>query len=96
MPFLIIARDKPGAAPRRAELRPDHLAHLERHARHLLAAGPMLGPDGAPVGSLIIHDAEARAELDAFLADDPYTTGGLFAEVEVRPWRRVFLDGRQS
>jgi uncharacterized protein len=97
MPFLIIARDKPGAGPRRAELRPDHLGHLERHAARLLAAGPMLGPeDGAPIGSLIIHDSDVRAEVDGFLAADPYTVGGLFAEVEVLPWRKVYLDGRQG
>lgn len=96
MPFLIIARDKPGAGPRRAELRPDHLRHLERHAAHLLAAGPMLGPDGAPIGSLIIHDADDRADVDGFLAADPYTIGSLFAGVEVLPWRKVYLDGRQG
>lgn len=94
MPFLIIARDKAGSAARRAELRPDHVAHLQRHAGHLLAAGPILGDDGGPIGSLIIHDADGRAEVDAFIAADPYTTGDLFAEVEVRPWRKVFLDGK--
>ncbi len=96
MPFMIVARDKAGSVARRAELRPDHVAHLQRHAPRLLAAGPMLGDDCAPVGSLIVYDTDARAEVDAFLAADPYTTGGLFAEVEVRPWRKVFLDGKQA
>jgi uncharacterized protein YciI len=96
MPFMIIARDRPDSAPLRTELRPAHLAHLDRHAARLLAAGPLLGEDGgAPCGSLIVLDTDDRAEVDAFLAADPYTTGGLFAEVEVRPWRKVFLGGKK-
>jgi len=94
MPFMIIARDRPGSAPLRTELRPVHLEHLDRHAARLLAAGPLLDEDGAtPCGSLIVLDTDHRAEVDAFVAADPYTTGGLFAEVEIRPWRKVFLGG---
>ena len=96
MPFLIIARDKPGAAARRAELRPAHLEHLDRHAARVLAGGAMLAEDGGtPCGSLIILDTDERAEVDAFLAADPYTRAGLFGEVEVRPWRKVFLAGKR-
>jgi uncharacterized protein YciI len=94
MPFVIVARDRPGSATQRAELRPAHIEHLDRHAARLLAAGPLLGEDGGtPCGSLIVLDTEDRAEVDAFVAADPYTKGGLFAEVEIRPWRKVFLDG---
>ena len=96
MPYLIIARDRAGAAALRAELRPAHVAHLDRHAARLHAAGAMLEADGqSPCGSMIVLDTDDRAEVDAFLEADPYTAGGLFAEVEVRPWRRVFLDGRR-
>jgi uncharacterized protein len=96
MPFLIIARDRPGMAARRGELRPAHLEHLDRHADRLLAAGAMLDEDGAtPCGSLILFDSDQRAEVEAFLAADPYTAGGLFADVEVRPWRKLFLDGKR-
>ena len=57
MPFMIFARDKPGAAARRAELRPAHLEYLTGHTARLLAAGAMLGDDGAtPCGSLILLD----------------------------------------
>ena len=97
MPFLIVARDKPGTSQRRVELRPAHLAHLDRHGSKLLAAGAMLSDDGTtPVGSLIVFDAEARAEVDAFMAADPYSQAGLFETIEVRPWRKVFLAGERS
>lgn len=96
MAYLIIARDRPGSAALRGELRPEHLAHLDRHAAQILAAGPMLTEDGqSPCGSMIVLDSDDRAAVEAFLAADPYSKGGLFAEVELRPWRRVFLDGKR-
>ena len=97
MPHLIIARDNPGMADRRAELRPAHLEHLERYAAKLLAAGAMLAEDGSsPMGSLILFDSEDRASVEAFLAADPFTAAGLFDSVEIRPWRKVFLAGART
>lgn len=96
MPFLVIARDRAGVAGKRAELRPVHLEHLDRYRPKLLAAGAMLGDDGTtPVGSMIVFDSEDRAEVEAFLAADPFTQAGLFETVEIRPWRKVFLDGKR-
>lgn len=97
MPFVIHAKDKPGSAATRAERRPAHLDHLARHAAKLLAAGPLLADDGSSViGSLIVLDMDDRAEVDAFIADDPYTQAGLFESVAVHGWRKVFLDGRRT
>lgn len=96
MPYAIIAHDKPGHAARRAELRPAHLDYLARHTAKLLAAGPLLEEaGGTPSGSLIILDTEDRAEVEAFLAADPYTGGGLFESINVIPWRTVFLGGKR-
>ncbi|MEK0083853.1 YciI family protein [Benzoatithermus flavus] len=97
MPHVIVALDKPGSASLRTELRPAHLEHLTRHAAKLLAAGPMLAEDGTtPVGSMIVLDSDDRAEVDAFIDADPYTKGGLFETVTVRPWRKVFLAGART
>jgi hypothetical protein len=49
-------------------------------------AGPFT--DGS--GSLIIVDMESEAEAVAFAHGDPYTTSGVFASVEVKPFRQVF------
>ena len=96
MPFMIHAKDKPGSAALRAELRAAHLEYLTRHAAKLLAAGAFMAEDGTtPIGSLLIVDGTDRAEVDAFLAADPYSKGGLFESVTVAPWRKVFLDGRK-
>ena len=96
MPFAIMALDKPGSGNVRTENRPAHLEHLDRHAAKLLAGGAVLADDAAtPVGSLIVYDSEDRAEVEAFLAADPFTKAGLFASVSIYPWRKVFFGGRR-
>jgi len=96
MPFAIMALDKPDSGNVRAENRPAHLEHLDRHAAKLLAGGAVLADDAAtPVGSLIVYDSEDRAEVEAFLAADPFTKAGLFASVTIYPWRKVFFAGRR-
>jgi uncharacterized protein len=94
MPYAILAKDKLGSAALRAELRPAHLEHLDRHATKLLAGGAVFADDGTtPAGSLIIFDGEDRGEVDRLMAADPFTQGGLFESVAVCPWRKVFLAG---
>ncbi len=97
MPYAVVALDKEGGAPLRAELRPQHLAYLEQHAAKLLAAGAMLADDGAsPVGSLLVFDIDDRAEVEALVAADPFSKAGLFQSVAIRPWRKVFFDGART
>lgn len=62
-------------------LRPEHIAHLERQsaAGRCLAWGRLV----APSGGFILAGGLDRAALDALLAEDPYTVGGV-AEWEVR------------
>lgn len=40
-------------------------------------------------GSLLIMEAESRAEVEAWAAADPYAKAGLFQSVEIRAWKRV-------
>jgi uncharacterized protein YciI len=97
MPFAILALDKPDAGAVRAANRPAHLEHLDRYAARLLAGGAVLADDGAtPIGSLIVFDSEDRTEVEAFLAADPFTKGGLFASVSIYPWRKVFFAGARA
>lgn len=94
MPYAILAIDKPGAVALRTELRPTHLAYLERHAAKLLAGGAVLDEAGtSPVGSLIVFDSEDRTEVEAFSSGDPFTEAGLFQTVTIYPWRKVFFAG---
>ena len=91
MHFVIRCTDKPGSAALRAANRPDHLAYLERHASSILAAGPLLSEDGAAtLGSLLIMEFADRDAVERFAAGDPYARAGLFAEVAIMPWRKVY------
>lgn len=86
MLYAIICTDKPNSLALRQANRPDHLAFLENLGGKLKAAGPFLDEAGDPNGSLIVIEAQDRAEAQAAAALDPYAKAGLFAEVDVRPW----------
>lgn len=92
MYFAFLCADKPGALQVRLDTRPDHLAYLEglNAAGKLGFAGPFLGDDGKPNGSLVVVKAETIEEARAIAAADPYAKAGLFAAVEVKPWNWVF------
>lgn len=87
--FAIHCLDKPMAADLRAATRPAHLEHLQRHAGQVFAAGPLIGPDGEVIGSLIIVDMPDRDAAYRFAAEDPYALAGLFQSVAVTAWRKV-------
>ena len=90
--FVVHCKDKPEAAQVRLDNRAAHLDFLKGHAAEVVMAGPVLTDDGqGMVGSVLVLDFAARADLDAFLAADPYARAGLFESVTVLPWRRVAL-----
>ncbi len=88
--FAIHCIDKPDSTALRVATRPNHLAHLDDVAARLLVAGPLLGLDGAPIGSLLILDCADRKAAIQFAAADPYALAGLFASVAVTAWRKVY------
>ena len=92
MLFAFLCQDKPGALQVRMDTRPDHVAYLnELNAGGKLAfAGPFLGDDGKPTGSLVAVKAETIEEARRIAADDPYAKAGLFSSVEVKAWNWVF------
>lgn len=91
MYFVFICRDKKGALQTRMDTRPDHLAYLkELDAKGVIkAAGPMLGDDEKPCGSLIIIEAENQAAAEEIASRDPYAHAGLFEEVDIKPYTWV-------
>ncbi|MBP2237629.1 uncharacterized protein YciI [Sinorhizobium kostiense] len=92
MLFALLCTDKPGALQLRLDTRPDHLAYLaDLNARGILKiAGPFLGEDGKPTGSLIIVKAETIEEARAIADADPYAKAGLFSAVEIKGYNWVF------
>lgn len=90
MLFALICTDKPDHLHVRMDTRPDHMAFLTGLGDALKAAGPFLGDDGKPVGSLVIISADDKAGAAAIAAQDPYAKAGLFSSVEIKPWNWVF------
>lgn len=89
MLFALICTDKPGSLDLRLSVRPDHLKYLESLGVALKAAGPFTNDDGQPTGSLVIIEAADRAAAKSMADSDPYAKAGLFAAVEIRPWKWV-------
>jgi hypothetical protein len=87
--FAITCHDRADAGTLRADTRPRHLEHLQRIADAIAIAGPVLDGD-APKGSIIIADFADLESAEAFAAADPYAEAGLFADVTVRAFRKVF------
>jgi uncharacterized protein YciI len=92
MHFAFVCQDKPGALQVRLDTRPEHVAYLNTlNAEGTLAfAGPFLGDDGKPTGSLVVVKAETIEAAREIAANDPYAKAGLFASVEVKAWNWVF------
>jgi len=95
--YAIEGFDADGALARRAEARPAHLARLValRDRGRLLVAGPCPaidaedpGPAGFS-GSIVIAQFESLAAARAWADADPYVAAGVYARVEVRPFRLV-------
>jgi len=56
-------------------------------AGQMMIGGAILGAAGEMIGSACIVDFASRAELDAWLASDPYVVGKVWQRVEVHPMR---------
>ena len=90
MYFVIFGTDRPGTEQLRLDTRPSHQQHLRDHPHPVavLHGGPTLTADGSRMnGSMLVVEAENLADVEAFVADDPYSKAGLFATVEIRPWK---------
>jgi len=95
--YAIEGYDGSDVLPRRMAARPAHLARLQalRDADRLLVAGPCPaidaedpGPAGFS-GSLVIAEFASLEEARAWADADPYVEAGVYARVEVRPFRKV-------
>lgn len=95
--YMIHGHDNRGSLSARQAARPQHLARLEtlRDQGRLLLAGPLPAidaPDPGPAGfsgSLIVAEFESLAAARAWADADPYVGAGVYAQVEVKPFRKV-------
>ena len=95
--YVIEGYDGQDVLAQRLAARPAHLARLHalRDAGRLLLAGPCPaidaedpGPAGFS-GSLVVAEFPSLEDARAWAAADPYVVAGVYARVEVRPFRKV-------
>jgi hypothetical protein len=96
--YVIVAEDVPNSAEKRAAVRARHYERMNgmQDAGRLVISGPCSAidsPDPGPAGysgSIIIAEFDSLADAEAWIAEDPYVTSGVFAKVTVKPFRRGF------
>ena len=97
MLYAIIWDDVDDSLALRRAARPAHLAHVRTlvDAGRLVVGGPFPAVDADDpgdagfTGSVIIAEFASRTEAEAWIAEDPYTTGGVIRDVSVRPFVKV-------
>lgn len=95
--YAIIGRDHVESLERRRLARPAHLQRMQPlvDAGRIVLAGPFPAIDaedpGAAgfTGSLIVAEFESLEEARRWAEADPYMTEGVFADLDVRPFRQV-------
>ncbi|NRA71474.1 MAG: YciI family protein [Gammaproteobacteria bacterium] len=96
--YMIYAIDVANSLENRLAARPAHLARLSelQNQGRLLVAGPTPAIDsedpGAAgfTGSLVIAQFNQLSEAQAWAEQDPYVKAGVYDNVTVKPYKKVF------
>ncbi|MAB22933.1 YciI family protein [Pseudomonas neustonica] len=96
--YAIMATDKVDSLSARLAARPDHLARLQtlQNEGRLLLAGPHPAVDAADPGSagfsgsLVVAEFASLEQAQAWADADPYVAAGVYQQVTVKPFKRVF------
>lgn len=97
MLYAIIATDAPDSLENRMATRPAHLARLEqlKNEGRLVLAGPHPAIDSNDpgsagfTGSLVVAEFESLQAAEQWAAADPYKDAGVYADVVVKPFKKV-------
>ncbi|MGB5180445.1 MAG: YciI family protein [Gammaproteobacteria bacterium] len=97
MLYAIISEDRPGTLEQRLAARPAHLERLHALQRQgqLLLAGPHPAIDSSDPGdagfsgSLVVAEFHSLDEAQSWADADPYISAGVYAQVTVKPFKKV-------
>lgn len=97
MLYAIISQDRENSLDARLQARPAHLQRLEalQQAGRLVLAGPHPAIDSEDPGaagfsgSLVVAEFESLHAARAWADSDPYQSAGVYAQVTVKPFRKV-------
>ncbi len=96
--YAIISQDVEDSLEKRMSVRADHIARLQalQNEGRMLIAGshPAIdiedpGPAGF-TGSLIVAEFDSLEAAQTWADEDPYITAGVYENVIVKPFKKVF------
>ncbi|MBA2814462.1 YciI family protein [Candidatus Pantoea persica] len=98
MLYIIYAEDNADSLEKRTSVRPAHLARLQllQDEGRLIVAGPMPAVDtndpgvAGFTGSAIIAEFSSLEAAHSWAEADPYVAAGVYSNVTVKPFKRVF------
>jgi len=97
MLYAIISEDVGESLGKRKSVRPAHVERLEalKSQGRLLLAGPHPAIDTVDpgeagfTGSLVVAEFDSLEDAEAWAQADPYVAAGVYAEVKVKPFKKV-------
>jgi len=98
MLYAIISQDVKNSLEKRLAARPAHIERLTilQNEGRLIIAGPhpsIDSEDPGPAGfsgSLIVAEFASQADAQNWADADPYVAAGVYAQVTVKPFKKVF------
>lgn len=98
MLYAIIGQDTADSLSKRLAARPAHVARLQalQEEGRLILAGPFPAVDANDpaaagfFGSLIVAEFASLPDAEAWAQADPYVAAGVYAQVTVKPFKKVF------
>lgn len=96
--YVIFSQDVENSLEKRMSVRPAHLERLQvlQDEGRLLTAGPLPAIDSENpgeagfTGSTVIADFDSLEEAKAWADADPYVAAGVYANVIIKPFKKVF------
>ena len=96
--YVIFSQDVEDSLEKRMSVRPAHLERLQvlQDEGRLLTAGPLPAIDSENpgeagfTGSTVIADFNSLEEAKAWADADPYVAAGVYANVIIKPFKKVF------
>ena len=91
MQFLITAYDGKDekALDRRLAVREEHLKLVEKlfEEKKYLYGGAILDENEKMIGSSVVVDFQSREAVEEYLKMEPYVTGNVWQDIEVKPYK---------
>jgi len=96
--YAVIAEDLPGTLEKRLAARSDHVERLQQlqDEGRLVLTGPHPAVDSEEpgsagfTGSLVVAEFANLEQAQAWANSDPYVEAGVYGNVTVKPFRKVF------